>query len=455
MTHLVLQALTELLPCEVRPGKFDRVGRSLQWIEAGSGHPAVVFEAALGEPGTLAFAAAIPAIAARTRLIAYDRAGLGTSDPAAELTLDVQVDDLAALAAYAGDGPCVLAGHSWGGLLVLLAAARYPDLVAGLVLIDPADEIYWASLPPEIHQESTDQAALFLRLHARGELAETIRESFRPFVESLTASESLRRQLLEAYVSCYSKRSQVAMLQGETNLFMDSISLISQIRTAAPLPDVPTVVLSATTGTTPEIRAKWTKVHAALAASLPRARHTVLPDTHHAINEMRPEAITEAVFHVLGELRRLEDRQIARSRSGCRGRAAAGRGRLPGARRGRLPGAVAARRQRLAGGGTAAAVAGLAAAGRRRPQTGHFGPADRNDGPSMRFGRGALPQRWAIVVAAAASVGHRCGCRAWLSSIDGPSLRLRARDGVGAHDAVAFALCVPEPPMRFAGLGDA
>jgi pimeloyl-ACP methyl ester carboxylesterase len=31
-------------------------------------------------------------------------------------------------------GPCVLAGHSWGGVLVQLLAFRRPDLVAGLVL---------------------------------------------------------------------------------------------------------------------------------------------------------------------------------------------------------------------------------------------------------------------------------------------------------------------------------
>jgi pimeloyl-ACP methyl ester carboxylesterase len=302
MTDLVLQALTELLPHEVRRCELDRGGRKLRWIEAGSGHPTIVFEAALGEPGSLAFAAVIQAIAARTRLIAYDRAGLGYSDPVTDLTLEVQVGDLAAVASQAGDGPCVVAGHSWGGLLVLLAAAQYPELIAGLVLIDPADEIYWASLPPEIHRESTDQAALFMRLHTDGELPDKIRDSFRDYVASLTDSEGLRTRLLDAYVSCYAERWQVAMLQGETDLFTDSISLINEIRTAAPLPDVPAVVLSATTGTTPEIRAKWTSVHAHLAASLPRGTHTVLPDTHHAINEARPEAITEAVVQVLGKL---------------------------------------------------------------------------------------------------------------------------------------------------------
>ena len=36
--------------------------------------------------------------------------------------------------------PCVLAGHSWGGILVQLLAFRRPDLAAGLVLVDPGHE---------------------------------------------------------------------------------------------------------------------------------------------------------------------------------------------------------------------------------------------------------------------------------------------------------------------------
>jgi pimeloyl-ACP methyl ester carboxylesterase len=301
MTDLVFQALTELLPCQLRRGELKRPGRTLRWIEAGSGRPAVVLEAALGEPGSLAYAGVMAAVAARTRIIAYDRAGLGTSDPADELTLEVQVGDLAAVAAHA-DGPCVLAGHSWGGLLVLLAAAQHAEVICGLVLIDPADEIYWAGLPAEIHRESSDLGAMFLEQHASGELAGTVRESFGPYVARLTGDEQLRTLLLDAYVWCYAKRYQAAMIQGETDLFMNSISRIHQIRSSRPLPDVPTVVLSATTGAAPENRAKWTRVHAELAASLPRATHLELPDTHHAINEFRPQAITDAITQVLAAI---------------------------------------------------------------------------------------------------------------------------------------------------------
>jgi hypothetical protein len=75
----------------------------LRWVEAGTGQPTVVLDAALGEPGTLAWAGVLPEVAQRTRRIACDRAGIGTSDPAEPLTLDTEIADLAAIASHAGD----------------------------------------------------------------------------------------------------------------------------------------------------------------------------------------------------------------------------------------------------------------------------------------------------------------------------------------------------------------
>src|SRR6266849_69066 len=56
MDDLVVQALSELMPGGVRRGELLRDNRTLRWVEAGSGSPAVVFDAALGEPGALAWA---------------------------------------------------------------------------------------------------------------------------------------------------------------------------------------------------------------------------------------------------------------------------------------------------------------------------------------------------------------------------------------------------------------
>jgi pimeloyl-ACP methyl ester carboxylesterase len=58
-----------------------------------------------------------------------------------------QADDLALVITSTAGGPCVLAGHSWGGIVVQLLAWRRPDLVAGLVLVDPAHEQMTDALP--------------------------------------------------------------------------------------------------------------------------------------------------------------------------------------------------------------------------------------------------------------------------------------------------------------------
>ena len=102
MDDIVVKVLGELVPGGVRRGDLQRGSRTLRWVEAGSGGPAVVFDAALGEPGSLAWAGVLPAVAELTRVIAYDRAGVGASDPVSPLTVEGEVADLAALLGRAG-----------------------------------------------------------------------------------------------------------------------------------------------------------------------------------------------------------------------------------------------------------------------------------------------------------------------------------------------------------------
>ena len=131
------------MPAGVKRGEVRRDGRVIRWVESGRGEPVAVLDAAAAEPGSLAWAGVMPLVAARTRVIAYDRAGAGDSDPVAPLSLDGQIGDLTAVLRAAGGGrPVVVAGHSWGGLLAQLVALDHPELVAGLVLADPADENY-------------------------------------------------------------------------------------------------------------------------------------------------------------------------------------------------------------------------------------------------------------------------------------------------------------------------
>jgi pimeloyl-ACP methyl ester carboxylesterase len=124
-------------------GRFDVGGHEL-WITCeGTGSPAVVFDGGLGA-GAASWSGIRPTIAASTRACAYDRAAIGQSPPRSDhhpVSVGVMADELSRLLVAARiDGPVVLVGHSYGGMIVRLVAGRHPDRVVGLVLVDAASE---------------------------------------------------------------------------------------------------------------------------------------------------------------------------------------------------------------------------------------------------------------------------------------------------------------------------
>ena len=78
----------------------------------------------------------------RFYLVRYDQRGHGLSGVGVPpYTLDQLAADLAGVMDQLDTGPAVLCGLSLGGLVALRAAARRPDLVRGLVLMDTATRI--------------------------------------------------------------------------------------------------------------------------------------------------------------------------------------------------------------------------------------------------------------------------------------------------------------------------
>ena len=90
-----------------------------------------------------------PGIAAFTTCCAYDRAGLGWSEsPLVPWTFDRILHELGlVLSQSAGGQRAILVGHSFGSMIARGFAARYPERVAALVLIDPPIE--WINSTPE------------------------------------------------------------------------------------------------------------------------------------------------------------------------------------------------------------------------------------------------------------------------------------------------------------------
>lgn len=299
MDDLVVQALSALTPLTVRRRELWRGGRAVRWVEVGSAGLAVICDASLGEPGSLAWAGLMSIVPPAGRVVAYDRAGIGASDPVERPTLASQVDDLIAVIRETASQPSILVGHSLGGVLVQLAALRCPELVAGLVLVDPAEEQYLATLPPDELRQGIALGESVISQQADGTLPGTVRDTFTGHAQHLSGDPQVQALILDAYVSCYAAPSQARVVRDEHEMIFNSLSTIRRLRAECTLPDVPVVVLSATTGRPEEQRRVWTSHHAALAASVPRGRHVVLAETSHAINQERAPAVADAIKSVI------------------------------------------------------------------------------------------------------------------------------------------------------------
>ena len=71
------------------------------------------------------------------RSVSYQQRGLAPSATAGPYSVERHVDDAVAVLDTVRVGPVVVVGHSWGGHLALHLALQRPDLVTGLVAVDP------------------------------------------------------------------------------------------------------------------------------------------------------------------------------------------------------------------------------------------------------------------------------------------------------------------------------
>ena len=130
-------------------GQLVDVGdHSLRINCTGVGSPTVVLESGLGE-SSFYWARISAAVAATTKVCVYDRAGRGWSEsaPKPQDGLAVAADLHTLLTKSSNPGPYVLVGHSSGGVYVRIFAAKYPDEVAGMVMLDAQPPDPFTSLP--------------------------------------------------------------------------------------------------------------------------------------------------------------------------------------------------------------------------------------------------------------------------------------------------------------------
>ena len=269
-------------------------GRTLHYERHGEGAPVVVCEAGMGLSRN-SWGAVVPRVAASTTIVIYDRSGLGRSAP------DPARRDLARLASDLNDlldqldpGPFVLVGHSWGGPIVRRAAARQPERIVGLVLVDQSDEncdLYFTKA--QERQQRFGPAAVSFMGHSRL-LRLVMKRLARPLPEPWASAMRAEDGTVAA------AKEQVA----ELDSWSDDLRRLRD--DPLRLPDVPVTVISG--GRTGFLergrREPLVAAHRATAAAARRGRHVMAEKSAHYVPLTDPEIVADEILRVVAIARR-------------------------------------------------------------------------------------------------------------------------------------------------------
>ncbi|OUE21025.1 short chain dehydrogenase [Clavibacter michiganensis] len=270
-------------------------GRHLRAMADGTGDDLVVLEAGLGGSGFTW--GLVHRILARThRVVAYDRAGLGSSDPdPAPRDVARLADDLEAVIAAFPHRRLVLVGHSWGGPIVRVAAARRITRglpTAGVVLVDPSDERARAYSGPLVRAGFAAQAALLVPLARLGLLA--------PLHQIALAG--LPGPLLAAAVAAAGSVTAARATAAEQRHLLPGLrALAAHPGATATLPGVPVRVISGTASgaLTGRQRADLVGAHRGSAAAAEGGRWIPAPRSEHMVPVTDPDVVAAAVAALL------------------------------------------------------------------------------------------------------------------------------------------------------------
>jgi pimeloyl-ACP methyl ester carboxylesterase len=254
----------------------------------GEGSPTVIMEAG-GGGNVLHWMLVQPAIAQSTRVCAYDRAGMGWSEPGPlPRTPQRIVAELHTLLSTAGiPSPYILMGHSIGGKYVRLYASQYPHDVAGMVLVDARHEDADASMTPTMRADDQSRVQTEQRMtQVLGRLG-----LVRLLASGPAAIPTATRRLIGVQAS----RSQALATQWDEYTVWADADLA--LRAAAPLGQLPLIVLSSelTAERDPILRATM-RTQANLSSN---SRLVIATNSGHGIQIDQPAFVIDAIQEVL------------------------------------------------------------------------------------------------------------------------------------------------------------
>jgi len=276
----------------------DIGGYSLHLALRGSSGPTVVMEAGFLD-FSIVWDRVAPEVARFARVVTYDRAGLGWSDPSPRpRTSEVMVDELhELLQASHVEPPYLLVGHSFGTLNMRLFADRYSDEVTALVLVDPASE-YMYEKAPEMLAAALDGAAQFKSLEPLRRLG------LIALIRNTIPNRGFSEAGYAGYQAAIAARHYLRAAIGEINAAAMNYESLQQAALGSHTADIPvTIICRGLPDPLPGLSAEeidrletvWHGLLARTVACYPQSKRMTAERSSHNVHMQQPELVVGAI----------------------------------------------------------------------------------------------------------------------------------------------------------------
>ena len=262
------------------PGRFINIGFQTMYVDClGNNSPTVLVDVGIAESSASWYKIA-KKLSKEVRVCLYDRAGYGWSDSGrGERTTATIVHELKLLLRRAEiSGPYLLVGHSFGGFTIRYFAAKFPENVVGLVLVD-------SSHPEQIY-----------RLSALDD------EAKKPLITGRDASApSDFSEFEKKWYFLNSSRKATFAQMAELKYFKESAY---QVKHSGPLKDIPIAILSRGVKQLPELNGvslekEWQDMQKDLLNLSKNSWQSIITNSGHNIHDEAPEKIIENILKVI------------------------------------------------------------------------------------------------------------------------------------------------------------
>lgn len=293
------------------PGRLVQVGDvEVHVVVEGSGPP-VLIDSGLGG-SSIEWTRIAADLADDFTVIRYDRPGFAWSPGAAcdrrSVAAAQRIIEL--LKALDVDGPAILVGHSLGGVHVRAVAALAPELVGGLVLVDPSHE---GMLELAADAKAARGVAKVMRViswlapygigrvvgRPLGKLA--LSDARQPLDDETRAGAAIAGQLT------LRTGHGLRALAAEHGCLEESLQQFVELTGRVPEPTIPVTVITAAapspSARVAAAREKIDRLHADLVAKSPRGRHVFAEKSGHLVPLDQPEIVVQSVRETAAMMR--------------------------------------------------------------------------------------------------------------------------------------------------------